>query len=90
MSLKCRSKQSNSNQSKFEDFLDQEVIEPSEARSRKGDGDASFGEIRGMMLILSKLLEKRESPLAHQMLQLGFPVKYLQQNTKGIKSICVK
>ena len=36
MSLKCRSKQSNSNQSKFEDFLDQEVIEPGGARSRKG------------------------------------------------------
>ena len=36
MSLKCRSKQSNDNQSKFEDFLDQEVIEPGGARSRKG------------------------------------------------------
>ena len=36
MSLKCRSKQSNSNQSKFEVFLDQEVIEPGGARSRKG------------------------------------------------------
>ena len=36
MSLKCRSKQSNSNKSKFEDFLDQEVIEAGGARSRKG------------------------------------------------------
>ena len=36
MSLKCISKQSNGNQSKFEDFLDQEVIEPGGARSRKG------------------------------------------------------
>ena len=36
MSLKCRSKQSNGNQSKFDDFLDQEVIEPGGASSRKG------------------------------------------------------
>ena len=36
MSLKCRSKQSNNNQSKFEIFMDQEVIEPDGARSRKG------------------------------------------------------
>ena len=36
MSLKCRSNQSNGNQSKFEDFLDQEVIELGGARSRKG------------------------------------------------------
>jgi hypothetical protein len=43
-----------------------------------------------MMLLLSKLLEKRESPLAHQMLQLGFPVKYFQQHAKRIKSTCVK
>ena len=35
MSLKCRSKQSNSNQSKFEDFLDQEVIGSGGATSRK-------------------------------------------------------
>ena len=35
MSFKCRSKQSNGNQSKFEDFLDQEVIESGGASSRK-------------------------------------------------------
>ena len=35
-SLKCRSKQSYGNQSKFEDFLDQEVIEPDGASNRKG------------------------------------------------------
>ena len=36
MPLKCRSKQSNGKRSKFEDFSDQEVIEPGGASSRKG------------------------------------------------------